>query len=69
MKFYGRHSMTSKYQYYLHRLLLYTVLLSLTLSLLHFLGYLHLVLFCMDGGLIHQVIVKLSFKIKSFYFL
>ena len=43
--------------------------MALTLSLLHFLCYLHLVLFCMDGGLIHLVIVKLSFKIKSFWFL
>ena len=31
--------------------------------------YLHLVLICMDGGLIHLVIGKLSFKIKSFCFL
>ena len=30
----------------------------LTLSLLHFLCYLHLVLFCMDGGLMHLVIAK-----------
>ena len=41
----------------------------LTLSLLHFLCYLHLVLFCMGGGLIQLVIAKLSFKIKSFCFL
>ena len=41
----------------------------LTLSLLHFFCYLHLVLSCMDGGLIHLVIGKLSFKIKSFCFL
>ena len=40
----------------------------LTLSLLHFLCYLHLVLFCTGGGLIYLVIAKLSFKIKSFCF-
>ena len=42
--------------------------LLLTLSLLHFFCYLHLVLICMDGGLIHLVIGKLSFKIKSLFF-
>ena len=36
MKFYGRHSVTSKYSYYLHRLLLYTVLLSFKFSILMF---------------------------------
>ena len=44
-------------------------ILFLTLSLLHFFCYLHLVLSCMDGGLIHLVIGKLSFRIKSFCFL
>ena len=33
MKFYGRHSMSEKYAYYLHRLLLYTVLLPLKFSI------------------------------------
>ena len=36
MKFYGRHFMSSKYPYYLHRLLLYTVLLPLKFSILMF---------------------------------
>ena len=36
MKFYGRHSVTSKYSFYLHRLLLYTVLLPLKFSILMF---------------------------------
>ena len=33
MKFYGRHAVSSKYPYYLHRLLLYTMFLSLKFSL------------------------------------
>ena len=36
MKFYSRHSMSSKYADYLHRLLLYTVLLLLKFSILMF---------------------------------
>ena len=36
MKFYGRHSVSSKYPYYLQRLLLYTVFLSLKFSILMF---------------------------------
>ena len=36
MKFYGRHSVFSKYPYYLHRVLLYTVLLPLKFSILMF---------------------------------
>ena len=34
----------------------------LALSLLHFFWYFHFVLCCMDGGLMHTVIVKLIFK-------
>ena len=36
MKFYDRHSVSAKYSYYLHRLLLYTVLLPLKFSILMF---------------------------------
>ena len=36
LKFYGRHSVSAKYSYYLHRLLLYTVLLPLKFSILMF---------------------------------
>ena len=36
MEFYGRHSVSSKYPYYLHKMLLYTVLLSLKFSILMF---------------------------------
>ena len=36
MKFYGRHSVSTKYSYYFHRLLLYTVLLPLKFSILMF---------------------------------
>ena len=36
MKFYGRHSVTSKYPYYLQRLLLFSVLLPLKFSILMF---------------------------------
>ena len=36
MKFYSRHSVFSKYPYYLHRVLLYTVLLPLKFSILMF---------------------------------
>ena len=36
MKFYDRHSVTSKYPYFLHRLLLYAVILSLKFSILIF---------------------------------
>ena len=36
IRFYGRHSGTSKYPYYSHRLLLYTVLLTLKFSILMF---------------------------------
>ena len=36
MKFYGRHSVLSKYPYYLHRLLLYIVFLPIKFSILMF---------------------------------
>ena len=36
MKLYGRHSVSSKYPYYLHRLLLFSVLLPLKFSILMF---------------------------------
>ena len=36
MKFYSRHSVTSKYPYYLYRLLLYIVFLPLKFSILMF---------------------------------